>query len=56
MNINLLKSLIISIIFFISINYDLQAQLKSHDNQADYIVITSSQFDEALQPFVEWRQ
>lgn len=53
---NKLKLLLISIIISICLNINLQAQLMSNNNQADYIVITPSQFVPTLQPFINWRQ
>lgn len=38
------------------VSFNMFAQLKSPNNQADYIVVTAAQFETALQPFVEWRQ
>ncbi len=42
----------IIILFIISSSF---AQLKNENNQADYIIITVSQFDSTLQNFVKWR-
>lgn len=56
MTLNKLKLFSISIIFLLFANLNLLAQLKYYDNQADYIIITHSQFATALQPFVDWRQ
>ncbi|MHB8580608.1 MAG: C25 family cysteine peptidase [Ignavibacteriaceae bacterium] len=53
---NKLKLLNLSIIISISVSINLLAQLRSENNQADYIIITPSQFVTALQPFVDWRQ
>jgi Peptidase family C25/Secretion system C-terminal sorting domain len=56
MTLNKLKLFSISIIFLLFANLNLSAQLRYYDNQADYIIITHSQFAAALQPFVDWRQ
>lgn len=53
---NYSKTVIIFFIILFSINYNLQAQLRDSTNQADYIIITPSQFINTLRPFVEWRQ
>ncbi len=51
-----LKLSILSIVIFIFLSPSLNAQLKSENNQADYIIISPSQFSATLKPFVEWRQ
>ena len=51
-----LKLFILSIVIFIFLSPFLNAQLKSENNQADYIIISPSQFSATLKPFVEWRQ
>ena len=53
---NKIRLLNLSIILSILASINMQAQLKSPNNQADYLIITPTQFVSTLQPFVNWRQ
>ena len=50
------KLLRLYIIFIIAASFNLHAQLKSNNNQADYLIITPTQFIKTLQPFIKWRE
>ncbi|MCL5030006.1 MAG: C25 family cysteine peptidase [Bacteroidetes bacterium] len=55
----MIKSIkVLNFLTFLSfiITLPVAAQLKSSNNQADYLAITPSQFENTLQPFIEWRQ
>lgn len=44
-------------LFFLSINaHNVSAQLRSPNNQADYLIISPQQFHNTLQSFVQWRE
>ena len=51
-----LKFLGIIFVLSVSISFSIFAQLKDSSNQADYIIITPSQFVNTIQPFANWRQ
>ena len=53
---NQMRVIIFSCIIFFPLNFNLFAQLRDSTNQADYIIITPSQFVNTLRPFTEWRQ
>ena len=53
---NKVKLIGIIIFFSISLNFQIEAQLRNYSNQADYIIITPAQFVQTLQPFVNWRE